>query len=81
MTIKTIIIIVAVIILLVGICSGPKGRPRTDRERGQIDHLLRSAHDTQYWRDHTTRGRQSVDSYNNKMKKINNQYKYRDKKK
>ena len=79
MTIKTIIIIVAVIILLVGICSGPKGKPRTDRERGKVDHLLRSAHDTQYWRDHTTKGRQYVDSYKNKMKKTNNQYKNRKK--
>ena len=74
MSIKTIIIIVAVIILLVGICSGPKGRPRTDRERNRIDHTLRKVNDTQYWRDHDTYGRQTVDSYNNKMKKINNQY-------
>lgn len=74
MTIKTIIIIVAVIILLVGICSGPKGNPLPDRERGKIDHILRSAHDSRYSETHTAIGRQQAVDRKNRMNKINNQY-------
>ena len=74
MTIKTIIIIGAVIVLFVGICSGSKGNPSPDRERGKIDHILRSAHDKRYNETHTVAGRQSATDYKNKMKNINNQY-------
>ena len=63
---KTIIIIVVVLILLAGICSGPKGNPAPDRKSGKVDHLLTSAKDPRYFDSHTTRGQQLK---NNKKKK------------
>lgn len=64
---KTIIIIIAVILLLAGICSGPKGNPVPDRKRSKVDHHLTAARDQRYFDTHTVQGQQLKN--NKKFKK------------
>lgn len=69
MSLKLIIIIIAVIILLVGICSGPSGNPAPDRKKTKVNHLLTSAHDLRYNDTHTMRGRELKKQRDAKNKK------------
>lgn len=78
MTIKTIIVIVAVGMLIVGVCSGPKGVPTPDREKNKVDHLLRGVRDEHYYVTHDSKATQKDKNrvrnniingkYNNKKK-------------